>query len=48
MNNSNMTMYVSNDKEEGDKFRGCTNNKMNNEQKLIKRKQSKQINMKFT
>jgi len=48
MNNSNMTMYVSNDKQEGDKFRGCTYNKMNNEQKLMKRKQSKQINMKFT
>jgi hypothetical protein len=48
MNNSNVTMYVSNDKQEGDKFRGYTYNKMNNEQKLIKRKQSKQINMKFT
>jgi hypothetical protein len=47
MNNSNMTMYVSNDKQ-GDKFRGCTYNKMNNEQKLMKRKQSKQINKKFT
>jgi hypothetical protein len=48
MNNNNMTMYVSNDNQEGDKFRDCTYNKINNEKKLIKRKQSKQINMKFT
>jgi hypothetical protein len=32
-------MYVSNDKQEGDKFRGCTYNKMNNEKEAIKTNQ---------